>query len=64
MGSPTPDTRFVDGGLARGAGQALAVIDPQILLKSADNAFRAPIIADRGAFRLDGLPQDLPYPQM
>ena len=64
MGSPPPDPGFVDGVSADRAGQTLAVINPQILLKSADNAFRAPIIADRGAFRLDGLPQDLPYPLM
>jgi len=64
MGSPTPDPCFVDGAAAGRTGPALAVIDPQVMLKPADNPFRAPVIADRGAFRLDGLPQDLPNPLM
>jgi hypothetical protein len=33
-------------------------------LEPADNPFRAPIIADRGAFGLDGLPEDLSYSLM
>jgi hypothetical protein len=35
-----------------------------MVLKSADDSFRPPIVADRGAFRLDGLPEDLPYMTM
>ena len=64
MGPPSPDPCLVDRVSADRAGQALAVIDPKIMLKPADNPFRAPIVADRGAFGLDGLPEDLPYPVM
>jgi hypothetical protein len=35
-----------------------------MMLKTADNPFRAPVIADRGTFGLDGLPEDLPYQAM
>lgn len=64
MGSPSSDPRLVDRVSAGRAGQSLAVIDLKVMLKPADHPFRAPIVADRGAFGLDGLAEDLPYPVM
>ena len=60
MGPPAPHAGFMNGCSTEAARFSGAVVDPQRMLKSADNPFRTPVIADRGAFGLNGLPEDLP----